>query len=295
MLIIVLPVRRVNRLAHTFRSLMESDMPESVYSGYKRLRFDRPHPRVLRVTMDNPGKKNSIDEVMHPEMVRVWHDISYDDSVAAVILTGAGDAFCAGGNFEMVDQMIADHEVRMKNLREARDVVYNMINCTKPIIAAVRGPAVGGGLVCAILSDISVVSKTAKLIDGHTRLGLAAGDHAAIIWPLLCGMARAKYHLLMCTTISGQEAADMGLVSLAVDDALVQEKALEIATQLAEGPPTAIRLTKYTMNHWLRMAAPIFDASLAFEFHAFTGPELKEGLASIREKRKANFPTHSSF
>ena len=270
-------------------------MPETRYDGYQRLRFDRPHPRVLRVTMDNPGKKNSIDEIMHPEMVRVWHDISYDDSVAAVILTGAGDAFCAGGNFEMVDQMVADHEVRMKNLREARDVVYNMINCTKPIIAAVRGPAVGGGLVCAILSDISVVSRSAKLIDGHTRLGLAAGDHAAIIWPLLCGMARAKYHLLMCTTLSGQEAADIGLVSLAVDDDFVQQKALEIATQLAEGPPTAIRLTKYTMNHWLRMAAPIFDASLAFEFHAFTGPELAEGLASIRENRKATFPTHSAF
>jgi enoyl-CoA hydratase len=274
---------------------METDMTESVYDGYKRLKFDRPHPRVLRITMDNPGKKNSIDEIMHPEMVKVWNEISYDDSVAAVILTGAGDAFCAGGNFEMVDQMVADHEVRMKNLREARDVVYNMINCTKPIIAAVRGPAVGGGLVCAILSDISVVSKNAKLIDGHTRLGLAAGDHAAIIWPLLCGMARAKYHLLMCTTITGQEAADMGLVSLAVDDDFVQAKALEIATQLAEGPPTAIRLTKYTMNHWLRMAGPIFDASLAFEFHAFTGPELAEGLSSIREKRKANFPTHSAF
>ena len=265
------------------------------YAGYQRLRFDRPHPRVLRVTLDNPGKKNSIDEVMHPEMVRVWHDISHDDSVAAVILTGAGDAFCAGGNFDMVDEMVSDHAVRMKNLREARDVVYNMINCTKPIIAAVRGPAVGGGLVCAILSDISVVSRTAKLIDGHTRLGLAAGDHAAIIWPLLCGMARAKYHLLMCTTISGQEAADMGLVSLAVDDDAVQAKPLEIASQLAEGPPTAIRLTKYTMNHWLRMAGPIFDASLAFEFHAFTGPELAEGLASIREKRKANFPTSSAF
>ena len=87
----------------------------------------------------------------------------------------------------------------------------------------------------------------------------------------------------------------MGLVSLAVEDDFVQDKALEIATQLAEGPPTAIRLTKYTMNHWLRMAGPIFDASLAFEFHAFTGPELAEGLASLREKRKPNFPTHSAF
>ena len=265
------------------------------YSNYQRLRFDRPHPRVLRVTISNPGKKNSIDEVMHPEMVRIWHDISRDESVAAVILTGAGDAFCAGGDFEMVQQMVENFDVRMQNLREARDVVYNMINCTKPIISAVRGPAVGGGLVCALLADISIVSKTAKLIDGHTRIGLSAGDHAAIIWPLLCGMARAKYHLMLCTTITGEEAEKIGLVSLAVDDAELDAKALDIATQLAEGPPTAIRLTKYTMNHWLRMAAPIFDASLAFEFHGFTGPELKEGIAAIQEKRKPVFPTHSAF
>jgi enoyl-CoA hydratase len=257
-----------------------------LYASYRRLRFDRPHPRVLRITIDNPGKMNSIDEVMHPEMVRVWHDISGDDSVACVILTGAGDAFCVGGNFDMVQEMVDDFNVRMKNLREARDVVYNMINCTKPIISAVRGPAVGGGLVCA---------KTAKLIDGHTRIGLACGDHAAIIWPILCGMARAKYHLMMCTTITGEEAERIGLVSLAVDDAELDAKALQVATQLAEGPPTAIRLTKYTMNHWLRMAGPIFDASLAFEFHAFTGPELKEGIAAVKERRKPVFPTHSAF
>lgn len=265
------------------------------YSSYRRLQFDRPHPSVLRVTIDNPGKKNSIDEIMHPEMVRVWHDISADDSVAAVILTGAGDTFCAGGNFEMVQQMIDDFDVRMKNLREARDVVYNMINCTKPIISAVRGAAVGGGLVCALLADISIVSKTAKLIDGHTKIGLSAGDHAAIIWPLLCGMARAKYHLMMCSTLTGDEAERIGLVSLAVEDGEVEAKALEVASQLAEGPPTAIRMTKYTINHWLRMAGPIFDASLAFEFHAFTGPELKEGITAFKEKRRPAFPKTSAF
>lgn len=270
-------------------------MPAQTYDNYRRILFDRPYEGVLRVTLSNPGKKNSIDEVMHPEMVRVWHDISHDDETAVVILTGAGDAFCAGGNFDMVETMVNDYESRMKNLREARDVVYNMINCTKPIISAVRGPAVGGGLVCALMSDISVVAKDAKLIDGHTRLGLAAGDHAAIIWPLLCGMARAKYHLMMCTTLSGQEAADIGLVSRAVDEDKLDEEALAIASKLADGPPTALRLTKYTMNHWLRMAAQIFDASLAFEFHGFTGPELKEGMAAIKERREPKFPRHSAF
>ena len=265
------------------------------YQDYQRFQFERPYPGVLRVIIDNPGKKNAIDDIMHPEMVRVWQDISRDDSVAVAILTGAGDAFCAGGDFGMVKEMVRDHDVRMKNLREARDVVYNMINCTKPIISAVRGPAVGGGLVCALMADISIASRTAKLIDGHTRLGLAAGDHAAIIWPLLCGMARAKYHLLLCTTISGAEAEDIGLVSLAVDETELDDKALDIARQLADGPPTAIRLTKYTMNHWLRMAGPIFDASLAFEFHAFTGPELEEGMAALEQGRKPIFPKYSPF
>jgi enoyl-CoA hydratase len=266
-----------------------------IYASYKRLRFDRPHPRVLRVTMDNPGKKNSIDAAMHPELVRVWKDAEQDETVAAIILTGAGDAFCAGGNFDLVQTMVENWDSRMKNLKEARDVVYNMINCNKPIISAVRGPAVGGGLVCALMSDISIVAKDAKLIDGHTRIGLAAGDHAAIIWPLLCGMARAKYHLLMCTTITGEEAERIGLVSMAVEDAELDAKAVEIASALADGPPTAIRITKYTMNNWLRMAGPIFDASLALEFMGFDGPELKEGMAAMKERRAPAFRTHSDW
>jgi enoyl-CoA hydratase len=266
-----------------------------IYSSYRRLRFDRPHPRVLRITIDNPGKKNSIDAVMHPEMVRIWKDVEKDESVAAVILTGAGDAFCAGGNFDLVQTMVDDWHARMQNLKEARDVVYNMMDCNKPIISAVRGPAVGGGLVCALMADISIVAKNAKLIDGHTRIGLAAGDHAAIIWPLLCGMARAKYHLLMCTTITGEEAERIGLVSLSVDDADLDAKAVEVASHLADGPPTAIRITKYTMNNWLRMAGPIFDASMALEFMGFDGPELKEGISAIKEHRKPVFPTRSAW
>lgn len=265
------------------------------YASYRRLRFDRPHPGVLRITIDNPGTRNSIDEVMHPEMVRIWRDVSADDSVAAVILTGAGDAFCAGGNYELVQRMVEDWDARMKNLKEARDVVYNMLDCNKPIISAVKGPAVGGGLVCALMSDISIVARDAKLIDGHTRIGLAAGDHAAIIWPLLCGMARAKYHLLMCDTISGEEAERIGLVSMAVDAAEVDAKALHCAAQLADGPPTAIRITKYTMNNWLRMAGPIFDASIALEFLAFDGPELKEGIAAMKERRAPVFSKRSAW
>jgi enoyl-CoA hydratase len=175
--------------------------------------------------------------------------------------------------------------------REARDLVYNMLNCSKVIISAVHGPAVGAGLAAALMADVSIASKTARLIDGHTRLGVAAGDHAAIIWPLLCGMAKAKYYLLTCDTISGEEAERIGLVSLACEESELQTKALEVARKLAAGPQTAIRWTKYSLNNWLRMAGPAFDASLALEMMGFTGPEVKEGLASLREKREPKFPS----
>ena len=168
-----------------------------------------------------------------------------------------------------------------------------VIDCSKPVVSAMRGPAVGAGLVCGLLADISIAAKDARLIDGHTRLGVAAGDHAAIIWPLLCGMAKAKYYLLLCDRISGEEAERIGLVSLAVDDAELDAKAVEIARRLAEGAPNAIRWTKYALNNWLRMAGPTFDSSLALEFMGFTSPDVKEGLASHREKRPPRFAPES--
>jgi enoyl-CoA hydratase len=189
--------------------------------------------------------------------------------------------------------MIDDFDTRMRVWREARDMVYNIINCGKPIVSAINGAAVGAGLVLAILADISIAAKSARLIDGHTKLGVAAGDHAAIVWPLLCGMAKAKYHLLLCETVTGEEAERIGLVSLCVPDEELQRRALDVAVRLAEGAPSAIRWTKYALNNWLRAAGPIFDASLALEFLGFNGKELPEGVAALREKRPPNFPRDS--
>jgi enoyl-CoA hydratase len=149
---------------------------------------------------------------------------------------------------------------------------------------------VGAGLAAALMADIPIAAKNARLIDGHTRLGVAAGDHAAIVWPLLCGMAKAKYYLLTCDTINGEEAERIGLVSLTCEESQLREKALEVARKLAAGPQTAIRWTKYSLNNWLRMAGPSFDASLALEMLGFTGPEAKEGVAALKEKRKPSFP-----
>ena len=164
-----------------------------------------------------------------------------------------------------------------------------------PIVSAIHGPAVGAGLVAGLLADISIVARDARIIDGHTRLGVAAGDHAAIIWPLLCGMAKAKYYLLLCETLSGEEAERIGLVSLCVDKEELNDKALEVATRLAAGSQTAIRWTKYSLNNWLRSAGPTFDTSLALEFLGFTGPDVHEGLASFRDHRQPNFEPKSSL
>lgn len=259
------------------------------YSKYQRLRIDFVEPRVLRVVMDNPGSMNSADSIMHEELGAIWREVDADPDVSVVILTGAGKAFSAGGDFAMIDDVINDFTARARIWKEAKNLVYNIINCSKPIVSAMRGPAVGAGLVCGLLADISIATKNARIIDGHTRLGVAAGDHAAIVWPLLCGLARAKYYLLLCDPLSGEKAEQIGLISLAVEDEELDAKALEIANRLAAGAQSAIRWTKYSLNNWLRQAGPTFDASLALEFLNFTGPDVLEGMASFRERRPPNF------
>ncbi|RDK11863.1 enoyl-CoA hydratase/isomerase family protein [Cupriavidus lacunae] len=264
--------------------------PGAAYEDYSSLAFDRPGEGVLRITLNRPERLNALDARGHDEIARVWRDIDADPTVGAVVLCGAGKAFSAGGDFDMVEEMIDSFEARARVWRESKDLVYNIINCSKPIVSAIHGSAVGAGLVAALLADISVAARTALLVDGHTRLGVAAGDHAAIVWPLLCGMAKAKYHLMLCEPVSGEKAEQMGLVSLAVDEAELQDTAVSIATRLANGAPSAIRWTKYSLNNWLRQAGPTFDASLALEMFGFGGPEVREGVASFREKRAPMFP-----
>jgi enoyl-CoA hydratase len=211
----------------------------------------------------------------------------------AVTLRGAGKAFSAGGDFEMIEEIMNDYDARVRVWREAKDIVFNVINCSKPIVSSIQGPAVGAGLVAGLLADISIAGRSAKIMDGHTRLGVAAGDHAVVVWPLLCGLARAKYHLLLCEPMNGERAAEIGLVSLCVPDDELEAKSIEVAGRLANGAQSAIRWTKYALNNWLRMAGPSFDASLALEMLGFTGPEAREGLASLKEKRPPAFPSRS--
>jgi enoyl-CoA hydratase len=268
---------------------MAADADLSPYEPFPALTFDRPAEGVLRITLDAPGL-NAVGPDAHGQLADVWRAVDRDRDTRVALLRGAGKGFSSGGSFELIDSMVGDdHATRLRVMREARDLVVNLIECSKPIVSAVHGPAVGAGLVAALLADVSVVGRTARIIDGHTRLGVAAGDHAALCWPLLCGMAKAKYHLLTCETLTGEEAERIGLVSLCVDDDEVHDRAMAVAVQLAQGAQSAIRWTKHTLNHWYRAQGAAFDASLAYEFLGFGLPDAAEGLASHREKRPPRF------
>jgi enoyl-CoA hydratase len=258
------------------------------YSAFPNLRFENHSPGVLEVIFDGPGL-NAVDEAKHRELPEIWPVIDKDPAVRAVIVRGEGRAFSAGGSFALIDAQIEDYAVRMRVLRESRDLFYNVINCSKPIVSAIQGPAVGAGLVVALLADISIAAQSARIIDGHTRLGVAAGDHAAMCWPLLCGMAKAKYYLLTCDEMSGAEAERIGLVSLSVPEGELLAEARRIADSLSMGAQEAIRWTKYSLNNWYRAQGPIFEASLGLEFLGFGGPDVREGVAAHRERRAPVF------
>lgn len=265
----------------------------SRYDHYKSLTLKHHDHGILEVIMgasQSANKKlSTADHNLHRELSTIWTDIDKDPDIRVAIIRGEGKGFSAGGDLSLVEDMANDFNVRTRVWREARDLVYNVINCSKPVVSAMHGPAVGAGLVAGLLADVSIAAKNARIIDGHTRLGVAAGDHAAIVWPLLCGMAKAKYYLLLCEAVSGEEAERIGLVSLAVDEADLIPKAFEVAQRLAQGSQTAIRWTKYALNNWLRLAGPTFDASLALEFMGFSGPDVHEGIASLRDRRAPNF------
>ena len=264
--------------------------PMSRYARFPNLRVDGPDEAgVAELVLDAPNL-NAVSEEAHGELAGVWREFDADPAVKVVLLRGEGRGFSAGGSFDMIEKLTTDWDARARTMREARDLVYNILDCSKPIVSAMHGPAVGAGLVAGMLADVSVVARTAKIIDGHTRLGVAAGDHAAICWPLMCGMPKAKYYLLTCRPLSGEEAERIGLVSLCVDDSDLLTAAREVAHELAAGAPHAISWTKQSLNNWYRqVAGAIFDSSLALEFLGFSGPEVREGLASHRERRKPRF------
>jgi enoyl-CoA hydratase len=260
------------------------------FDRYTRLRIEhRPHG-VMLITLSNPGKLNATDAQMHAELSTIFVDVQAEPEVRAVVVTGEGKAFSAGGDLDWIAKQVGNYELIMRVMREGGDLVRTMIDCDTPIISAINGVAVGAGLAVALIADISIIDQDARFTDGHLRLGVAAGDHAVAIWPLLCGMAKAKYYLLTSDFIDGREAERIGLVSKALPADDVLPEALAIAERLALGPREATKLTKRALNHWLRQALPNFEASLAYEMLNFLGPDAAEGLAALQGKRRPEFP-----
>jgi len=256
---------------------------------FASLKFDQPAEGILEITFATGTPMNPMNAAMHRDSAYVWRDIDLDPKVRAVLVRGAGKGFSAGGDFELVNSMIHSDEALLNVWKEGKDLVYNLINCSKPVVSAIHGAAVGAGLAVALLADISIAAKNARLIDSHTKLGVAAGDFAAIIWPILCGMAKTKYYLLTGKPVNGEEAERIGLVSLSVEEADLYNTALEVAGNLASASPSAVRWTKHALNNWLRMMGPSFDHSLALEMLGFRLPDIREGLSAIRDKRPVDF------
>jgi enoyl-CoA hydratase len=256
---------------------------------YGTLQINRQPSGVTEVVLNNPDRLNSVDVAGHRELTHVWTDLDTDTETKVILLRAEGRAFSAGGDFSLIEAMMNDPAVHRRTLREARDLVRNLIECSKPIVSVINGVAVGAGLAAALLADIPIAGRSARILDGHTTLGVAAGDHAVLIWPLLVGMAKAKYHLMTNEPIDGSEAERLGLVAKVVDDDQLLDEARHIADRLAAGPAEALSWTKHTLNHWLRSAYPAFDASVAYEFLGFLGSNPREGLAAIKEKRPPQF------
>jgi enoyl-CoA hydratase len=252
-------------------------------------RVDIEDNGIAHLVFQPVGGMPVTDAIGHAELATIWRKLNAHPKVRAILVRSEGKGFCAGGELGMVEDMLDSEQARMRVMQEARELVQGMIDCDKPIVSSINGAAVGAGLAVALLADISIAARTAKLIDGHTKLGVAAGDHAAVIWPLLCGMAKAKYYLLLCEAVSGEEAERIGLVSRAVEAEELQAEALQIAEKLAAGSAFALAATKRSLNHWLYAAWPAFEASLTAEMICFGQADAREGVAAIKGKRAPDF------
>jgi len=252
---------------------------------YSGMLFSEPSDGVLLVTLNRPERYNATDAQMHAGLARLFAQIDRDEDAKVVVITGNGDGFCAGGDFDMISDDQDNHARRVQVMRETWEIAYGIIECRKPIVSAINGSAAGIGLAIGLLADISIVSETAVLADGHAPLGLVAGDHMALIWPLLCSLAKAKLYALTGRRLSGLEAERIGLVSQAVPTEDVLGTALSAAEELATKAPLALEFTKRTLNHWVRAAMPTFEASMGYEMVTSFDPDLSRRLAAVRSPR----------
>jgi enoyl-CoA hydratase len=259
------------------------------FSGYKTLTFER-RERVLEITLNRPEKLNAVDEVLHEELARVFVDVSNDPNCDIAVLTGAGRAFSSGGDIDWMQKMIDNPSSFEKTSREAKQIVFSLLDCEKPVIAKLNGHATGLGATIALFCDVIFASDTAKIGDPHVNVGFVAGDGGAVIWPQLIGYARAKEYLMTGDLMTATEAARIGLINHVVPAAELNERVKQFADRLAAGATKAIRWSKMSANIGLKqLAHSIMDASLAYEAMSNVSKDHQEAVNAFREKRSPVF------
>lgn len=263
----------------------------SIYEPrFPGLLFDSPENHVLRITMSGPGL-NAADAAMHNSLVRVWPEMDRDREVDVVMIRGAGTAFSSGGHHSLVHSMIVDPGERERVRQEASDLVRNILQFRKMTVSAMHGVAVGAGLVVGVLADHSIATRNAKIIDGHVKLGVTAGDHAVLVWPLSIGIAKSKRYLLGKEVLTGEEADRIGLISEVTDEQDLEPRALEKAVEFLRSSRPATQGTKRNLNQILLAQFALFEASLNQEVLDMTGPDVIEGMKAFEEKREPRFPS----
>jgi enoyl-CoA hydratase len=261
------------------------------YSSYEFLKVEVA-ARVATVTINRPQHSNAVNAALHHEFEQIWIDLAEDRDVNAILLTGAGKTFSIGGDIASRDKPLKSkgRGGRRIVMADGRRVIENMLDVEQPIVAAINGDALGFAANVALLCDVTVAAETAKLADTHVALGAVAGDGGAVIWPLLIGPNRAKEFLMLGDSMTGADAARIGLVNYALPTDQVMPKARELAQRLADGPTWAIRWSKLAVNKWLKQQANlIMDTGLAYEALTLTTQDHKEAVNALVEKRKPNF------
>jgi len=242
---------------------------------------------VRIVTMNRPRQRNAVDRVLHRALAAVWRQLAADPGARAVILTGAGDAFSAGGDLEWVESFLDDPAARDESLREGAEIIDEMLLFPLPVVAAVNGPAVGLGCSVALLCDVVLMAETAHLADPHVAVGLAAGDGGAAFWPLLGPILRSREYLYTGAPIPAAKAVELGLASRTTEPDQLMAEASRLARRLAEQPPAALAATKRVVNmHLSRALDGAVPAGFAAEATTMAGEEHRERLAALRRKQR---------
>nr|WP_170306055.1 enoyl-CoA hydratase/isomerase family protein [Mycolicibacter kumamotonensis] len=243
---------------------------------------------VRVVTLNRPQAMNAANEALHTALQSVWGYLARDTDARAVVLTGAGPAFSAGGDFNHFVELWDDRPARRREIEGARRLLTEMVDFPLPVVAAVNGPAVGLGCNLAVLSDIVLIGESAYLADPHVSVGLTAADGGAPTWPLLMGMLRAKEYLLTGERIPAHQAVAMGLANRVVSDADLLDEAITVAQRIAALPPQAVQSTKRALNmHMKRAVAGILEYALSEEFDSFDTAEHQALVTAFLDRAKA--------